>query len=99
MASSGFPPKAAWLQRFDIEIMPPGEIIIGLMQFLMMVATKWNGKFVADAGSEKANMLSRKQAGLDLFTATMDFGYERLEQDVCSTHKIYSDQHPRCEPG
>ena len=50
------------LQRFDIEPLPPGDLIAGLMQLPVMAAAERNGELVADfeadgSGLGKAQMM------------------------------------------
>ena len=35
-------------QRVDIQVLPPGHLVAGLMQLSVMAAAKRHGKFVAD---------------------------------------------------
>ena len=42
-------PKAPGdLQRFDLEVFPPGHLIAGLMQLPVMTAAEGHGELVAD---------------------------------------------------
>ena len=43
-----FPKSLGDLQRFDVEVTPPGHLIAGLMQLLVMTAAEGNGELVAD---------------------------------------------------
>ena len=43
-----FPKLPGDLQRFDVEVSPPGHLIAGLMQLPVMTAAEGNGELVAD---------------------------------------------------
>jgi hypothetical protein len=46
---TGLIPKSLGdLKRVDAQVMPPGYFVTGLMQLLMMVATKRDSKLIAD---------------------------------------------------
>ena len=42
------PKRPGDLQRFDLEVLPPGHLIAGLMQLPVMTAAERNGELVAD---------------------------------------------------
>ena len=42
------PKRLGDLQRLDVEILPPGEFVAGLVQLPMMTAAKGHGELVAD---------------------------------------------------
>ena len=43
-----FPKTSGDWQRFDLEVLPPGHLIAGLMQLPVMTAAQRNGELVAD---------------------------------------------------
>ena len=57
-----FPETSGDLQRFDLEVLPPGHLIAGLMQLPVMTAAERDSELVADfetqgAGLGKAKMM------------------------------------------
>ena len=50
------------LERFNVEFLPPGELVAGLMQLTVMTAAEGNGVFIADfqpngSGLRKAQVM------------------------------------------
>ena len=44
------------LQRVDVEVLPPGHFIAGLMQLPVMTATKGDGELVADFETQRSEL-------------------------------------------
>ena len=55
-----FPKSLGDLQRFDVEVTPPGHLIAGLMQLLVMTAAEGNGELVADFKSDSSRLRKPK---------------------------------------
>ena len=43
-----FPKALGDLQRFDIQVVPPGHFVASLVQLTMMAAAERNGELIAD---------------------------------------------------
>jgi len=57
-----FPKPLGDLQRLDVEILPPGDFIAGLMQLPMMTTAEWDSELVTDfetqgSGLRKAEVM------------------------------------------
>ena len=53
----GLPPKTSGdLQRIDLQVLPPGHLIAGLMQLSMMATTERHGELVADLETARAQL-------------------------------------------
>ncbi len=53
---AGFPQLARDRQRLDASLLPPGELIAGLMQIAVMCAAEGYGEFVAHLCPERPEL-------------------------------------------
>ena len=44
------------LQRFDIQVVPPGHFVTGLMQLLMVITAKRHGELIADFKTQRSGL-------------------------------------------
>ena len=48
------------LQRIDVQVLPPGHLIAGLMQLPMMAAAERNSELVADFEADGSGLANRR---------------------------------------
>ena len=52
------------LERIDLQILPPGNLIAGLMKLPMMTATERNGELVTDLESDRTRLCKAQMVGI-----------------------------------
>ena len=62
------------IERADIEIAPPGELVAGLMQLSVMTTAEWNGEFVAHFKAEASRLGKSQMVRISRLTSTDEAG-------------------------
>jgi len=69
-----FPKPLGDLQRFEVEVSPPGHLVAGLMQLPVMPAAERNGELVADFESNGSGLCKPQVMRVAGLTTTYETG-------------------------
>ena len=69
-----FPKPLGDLQRFDVEVAPPGHFIAGLVQLPVMTAAERNGELVADFKADGCRLCKPQVMRVARLTTTYETG-------------------------
>src|SRR5664280_85947 len=65
-----FPKSLGDLQRFDIQVVPPGHLVTCLMQLLMVITAERHGELIADLETQGARLCKTQVMWIGRLTPT-----------------------------
>ena len=77
-----FPKLPSKRERIDVQILPPGDFISGLMHLPMMAAAEWHGELVADFNPQRPRLRKSQMVGVGRLTTADETGLGRHKSQM-----------------